>query len=142
MHGRLTIALLLLISSGCSGPCPWLRLPHVCCYNRTLDDALACKVARDVAREHLARRCAHARWPSQDYQAGYAQAYQDVALGSDGNTPLLPPEPYWNSCARTETGHCRADDWFAGYADGAPIALSCRGTFNRVHTGDSSQTCP
>jgi len=142
MRWRLPILLLLLASSGCAGPCPWLRLPQGRCYNRTLDDTLACKVAGDVARQHLADRCQGQEWPSRDYQAGYVQAYQDIALGADGQTPLVPPETYWQSCARTPEGHQRASDWFDGYTDGAQVAWDCRGEFNRVYTGEVGGHCP
>ncbi len=141
MHWRVPFLLLLLVSSGCSGPCPWLRVPRGCCYNQSLDDTLAAKMARDVARQHLLFRDGD-EWPSKDFQAGYRQAYEDIALGSDGQTPLVPPPAYWKSCARTEAGHCRADDWFAGYTEGAGVAWSCRGEFNRVRSGRSCGTCP
>ena len=129
-----------LVSGGCQSPGPLLRVPQLRCYNRTIDDFVACKVAKDVARHHLAILYADDGHPTYDFQAGFEQAYADVALGSDGQTPAIAPSPYWKSHQRTAEGHARAQQWLAGYAAGATQALECRGPFNRVLA--SSWSCP
>ena len=148
MHWRLLIllgSLGSLVSSGCSTPCPWVRAPHLSCYNRTIDDCLADKVARDVARQHLSAlyECdENTPWPTCDFQAGFCEAYADVALGSHGVEPVVPPASYWKSCQRTVEGHQRAQEWLSGYSIGASHALACRGPYNRVIASGSAAPCP
>ena len=132
MHWRLLVLLVPLVSSGCQSPCPWVRAPQLPCYNRTVDDFLTCKVARDVARHHMHTLYSAECWPTCDFQAGFEQAYADVALGADGQVPAVAPAPYWKSCNRTEVGHLRAQEWLSGYSIGATYALECRSPYNRV----------
>jgi hypothetical protein len=133
MRWRLLILMVPLLSGGCQSPFPIVRMPQLRCYNRTIDDFVACKTARDVARQHMALLYAPTSFrPSYDFQAGFEQAYADVALGSDGQVPAMAPSPYWKSCQRTAEGHERAQDWLAGYSAGASHALESRGPFNQV----------
>ena len=142
MRWRLLLLLFPLVGSGCQSPCPWVRVPQLPCYNRTVDDFLACKVARDVARQHLTTLYASQCWPTPDFQAGFEQAYADVALGADGQLPAMAPSPYWKSCQRTAAGHQRAEEWLSGYSIGASQALACRGPFNRVIANGGGCPCP
>ena len=121
-----------LVSGGCQGPGPLVRLPQLRCYNRTIDDFMSCKVARDVARHHMAVLYPPESRPTYDFQAGFEQAYADVAIGSDGQVPAIAPSPYWKTHQRTADGHQRAEQWLSGYVAGASQALECRGPFNRV----------
>jgi hypothetical protein len=69
---------------------------------------------------------------SCDYRLGYEQAYVDVAQGTDGQVPALPPANYWKVDARTAAGHQRAQQWFSGYAAGAAQARCRYEPFNEV----------
>lgn len=143
MRWRLLLLLIPLVS-GCHSPGPWVRPPQLSCYNRTLDDCLSCKIARDVARQHLNELYGSEEvdWPSCDFQAGFSQAYADVALGSHGQVPVVPPAPYWKSCQRTIEGHQRAQEWLSGYSIGASHAMVCRGPYNRIIASGSAAPCP
>lgn len=141
MRWRLLVCLGLLTSVGCSGPNPWLRCHQVPFYNRKIDDLVASKVARDAARQHMTQMYKRDCWPGRDFQAGFEQAYVDVAMGSDGVVPVVPPGPYWNSCRRTESGHAAGQEWLQGYEAGASRAMQCRGQYNRVVAGGVSCPC-
>ena len=146
MRYRLLIMMVPLMSGGCQSPFPLVRVPQCLCYNRTVDDFVSSKTARDVARHHMAVIYAPSSFrPSYDFQAGFEQAYADIALGADGQVPAMAPSPYWKACQRTAEGHQRAQDWLAGYSAGASNALECRGPFNQViasgYTCPSSATC-
>ncbi len=142
MRWRLLVLLFLLVGSGCQSPCPWGRAPQLPCYNRTIDDFVACKVARDVARQHMHTLYESECWPSCHFQAGFEQAYADVAMGCNGQVPAVAPSPYWNSCKRTSEGHCKAGEWLSGYSIGASHALACRGPYNKVIASGSAGACP
>lgn len=140
MRSSLLILMVPLVSGGCHSPGPLLRVPQLRCYNRTIDDLVACKVAKDVARHHISILYTKDCLPTYDFQAGFEQAYADVALGSDGQTPAIAPSPYWKSYQRTAEGHARAQQWLAGYSAGAAQAIACRGPYNRVLA--SNWSCP
>ena len=142
MRRRLLVLLFPLVSCGCQSPGPWIRAPQPTCYNRTMDDFVSCKVARDVARQHMHKLYSSESWPTYDFQAGFEQAYADVALGCDGHVPAVAPSPYWKSCHRTAAGHQRAEEWLSGYSIGASHALACRGPFNRVIASGGACPCP
>ena len=142
MRRKLLILLIPLFSGGCQSPGPWVRAPQFMCYNRNFDDFLACKVARDVARHHLHSLYSSNCWPTGDFQAGFEQAYADVALGANGEVPAVAPSPYWKSCQRTVAGHQRAQEWLSGYSVGTSQALACRGTYNKVIANGSADLCP
>ncbi len=145
MRWRLLILLGPLVCCGCTTLCPCLRPPQWQCYNGSIDDCLSCQVARSVARQHLSAlyECdENAPWPSCDFQAGFCEAYADVAMGSHGVVPVVPPAPYWKSCQRTAAGHQRAQDWLSGYSIGASRAMACRGPYNQVIGNGSAVSCP
>ena len=144
MRWRLLLWLIPLVSSGCQSPIPWVRAPQLQCYNRTLDDCMSCKVARDVARQHMHTlyKSEPGCWPSSDFQAGFEQAYADVAMGSDGQVPPVAPAAYWKSYHRTCEGHQKAQEWLSGYSTGASHAMECRGPYNRVMARGSEAPCP
>ncbi|MFV0446606.1 MAG: hypothetical protein ACK5Q5_23800 [Planctomycetaceae bacterium] len=97
------------------------------CYCRKLDD---CHTA------FAARRCAYGSLPARegcDYRRGYTQAFVDVALGRTGEAPPVPPQRYWSVCFRSSCGDDRANDWYAGYRDGASQAIAqCGGQCNQI----------
>ena len=141
MHWRLVILLALVSSAGCSGPHPWLRCHQVSCYNRKIDDLVASKVARDAARWQMTQIYSKDCWPSGDFQAGFQQAFVDVAMGSDGAVPVVPPACYWTACYRTESGHAAGREWLNGYEAGSSRAVQCRGQLNHVVAGGVSCPC-
>lgn len=144
MHRRLLLLLVPLVSSGCACPLPWTRAPQLPCYNRNLDDFMSRRVARDVARKHMNTlyESEPGCWPTRDFQAGFEQAYADIALGANGQVPVVAPAPYWKSCQRTVEGHQRAQEWLSGYSIGASHALACRGPYNKVIASGSACSCP
>lgn len=56
------------------------------------------------------------------YGHGFKAAYYDVASGSDGATPLFPPDCYWGVWFQNPRGYEQVQAWFAGYQDGAIAA--------------------
>lgn len=112
-------------SVACStGSCQNSCDPH--CYfsfGKYYDRADHChtvKSARLCAVRDLYPNCSGGRKPfTNDYQAGFIQAYEDVLTGGTGKTPAVPPEKYWRAHYRTAAGHCRANDWFEGYEHGS-----------------------
>jgi len=140
MRSKLLILMVPLVSGGCHSPGPLVRVPQLRCYNRTIDDFVACKIARDVARQHMRVLYPKDCRPTYDFQAGFEQAYADVALGAEGQVPAIAPPAYWKSHQRTAEGHVRAEEWLSGYSAGSSQALECRGPFNRVIA--SSWPCP
>ncbi len=144
MHWRLLILLVPLVNSGCASPIPWTRAPQLPWYNRNLDDFVSSQGARDVARQHMHTlyEPEPGGWPTRDFQAGFEQAYADVALGANGQVPVMAPSPYWRSCQRTAEGHQRAQEWLSGYSIGASHALACRGPYNKVIASGSAGPCP
>ena len=57
-----------------------------------------------------------------DYKKGFRQAFVDVAHGSDGELPAVPPPVYWNAHFRSDAGQRKAECWFSGYRAGAAMA--------------------
>lgn len=57
-----------------------------------------------------------------DYKKGFRQAFVDVAHGSEGELPAVPPPVYWNAHFRSDAGQQKAECWFAGYRAGAAMA--------------------
>lgn len=110
----------------CGAACGPCLCPECCCYNRKLDDWHTCLTARKCAALSLSgHEC-------RDYRLGYTQAFVDVALGKTGAVPPVPPQRYWSVCFRSQCGHDRAADWYAGYRDGAAVAESQCGTTCRT----------
>lgn len=107
----------------CQLPCSWL---HPCGFNRCVDDRLAMCAARYDALKALdyAPECLAS---NGDYRDGFVDAFQDVARGHRGDLPAVPPDRYWNGCFRTGPAAQLAQDWFAGYVDGAEQARACYG---------------
>lgn len=106
----------------CELPCMW----HCDGFSRCIDDKLAkCAAAWDA---HAALRSVPDCWSSKpDYRDGFIDAFQDVAIGHPGDLPAIPPEKYWKGCFRTGPQAQLAQDWFAGYCDGAERARQCYG---------------
>ena len=111
-------------------------------YCRQIDDFAAGMTARKIARKHLALNLtSDCPTPSCDYRRGFEQAYVDVALGSSGQAPPVPPAMYWQAGFRTPEGHAKVDDWYRGYCDGAQHAVPLRGEYNRVQPGSCQGPC-
>jgi hypothetical protein len=101
------------------------------CYCRKLDDWHTAIAAKKCAAHLLGgREC-------PDYRRGFTQAFVDVALGRTGQAPPVPPQRYWDVCFRSPCGQNRAADWYAGYREGAEIALArCGSTCRTIPTSD------
>lgn len=102
--------------------------PH---YKRIPDNLYTKTSARLRAQSDL-RQLDRGPCSNCDYRQGFEQAYVDVALGSNGEVPALPPANYWKACARTPNGHQRVQQWFSGYAAGAERAKSVYEPYNEV----------
>jgi hypothetical protein len=58
-----------------------------------------------------------------DFKAGFLDGFVDyVYAGGTGEPPPLPPRPFWNMDLRLPAGRERANQWFAGYREGARVA--------------------
>ncbi len=58
-----------------------------------------------------------------EYGVGFRDGFVDyVYAGGTGEPPPVPPRHLWNVDFRSEEGHQRAEDWFAGYRHGAQVA--------------------
>ena len=93
-------------------------------YNYEFDEKIMTEAARRCSSRELAcleRQCG--RWLGADFRCGYQQAYIDVALGSNGEIPYIPPKKYWRASERSAEGRGKAQEWFAGYQAGAQAAL-------------------
>jgi hypothetical protein len=107
----------------CQLPCSCLR----CCgFSRCIDDKLARCAAHYDALKAL-ESVPECLSSNPDYRLGFINAFQDVAIGHKGDLPAIPPKQYWNGCFRTGPMAQLAQDWFAGYCDGAEQARQCYG---------------
>jgi hypothetical protein len=53
---------------------------------------------------------------------GFRDGYKDVASGSDGCPPAIPPRRYWSYSFQTPEGQAKVAAWFAGYPYGVQAA--------------------
>lgn len=58
----------------------------------------------------------------EDFGKGFRQAYFDVAGGTNGCPPVLPPREYWTVNFVNPLGHRRVHAWYEGYKYGATVA--------------------
>jgi hypothetical protein len=56
------------------------------------------------------------------FGAGFRAGYEDVAGGSNGCTPALPPRKYWTWKYQTPEGQGKTAAWYSGYPHGAKAA--------------------
>lgn len=108
--------------SCCSdGSCSKCSPPGYCCpwYLDCFDDLLFQKKAWHCADDALDRYEEHSGCDtSGDFRAGVRQAYSDLADGSWGMMPPVPPEEYWKAEHRQPGGRSAVRDWYAGYSAG------------------------
>lgn len=58
-----------------------------------------------------------------DYRDGFFAGFVDlVRAGGPGEPPPIPPREYWNVAARSAEGKQRAEQWIAGFREGAQVA--------------------
>lgn len=55
---------------------------------------------------------------SSHFEAGFRQAYLDMAMGGSGVIPPVPPKKYWSAHYRTPEGNAHAHQWLTGYGVG------------------------
>lgn len=58
----------------------------------------------------------------RDFGGGFRAGYRDVAAGSNGCPPPLPPREYWSWKYQSPEGQAKIAAWFAGYPHGARAA--------------------
>jgi hypothetical protein len=68
-----------------------------------------------------------------DFGEGFRAGYRDVAAGSDGCPPPLPPRNYWSWKYQSPEGQAKIAAWFAGYPHGARAAEEdCAGNWREI----------
>ena len=98
-----------------------------------LDDVFTKRAAKKCAKKILLKQQWKTKtWLGKDYKYGFEQAFIDVAQGSQGEIPAVPPPRYWNTHYRTPLGQQAAEQWFEGYRAGVALAASRLSTLNRV----------
>lgn len=123
MRSRTALVTLLIGLAAVGAGCQTSRSTRGCSPNfhhTGCDEVRAGRLGLRAAR-HALRRCGDT---SCHFREGFEQAYIDIAQGSDGTPPGVPPERYWNTGYRNPQGHARAGEWFAGYRAGSESALS------------------
>ena len=142
MHHRWIIGSLLIMMSGCvtylepislSGY-PTLRLPfggefrasrYIACggYESVKDELVTRSAAKSYARKQLTGMSFESGFSiDSDFKRGFINAYEDLAAGSDGTIPAVPPKRYWSVHYRNAEGCTKAESWFAGYEEGIQTA--------------------
>ena len=72
---------------------------------------------------------------ARDFERGWREGYYDVARGSDGQPPLLPPQSYWTFKYQNCEGAQKIASWYEGYLLGANAAHEDGiGQFNVIPT--------
>ncbi len=69
----------------------------------------------------------------RDFGEGFRAGYRDVAAGSNGCPPPLPPRNYWSWKYQSPEGQGKIAAWFAGYPHGAQAAEEdCAGNWRQI----------
>jgi hypothetical protein len=83
-------------------------------------------VAQDAWKQFAAANCAgedQAEYTSE-YRQGFIEGYADyLTNGGKGEAPAVPPFGYTKLHAQTPWGAMAAQDWFAGFREGALMAM-------------------
>jgi hypothetical protein len=80
------------------------------------------RIWANQAWEQEGQGCAGAA-AGKDYEAGFKDGFVDyVFAGGTGEPPPVPPRTFWNMDLRLPEGRERANQWFAGYRQGARVA--------------------
>jgi hypothetical protein len=124
---RLTLAIACILSTGCS-VCELARRttiiePSIFFSKKDKRRSLAVYSgwADAVWREESLSCPEFAARP--DYSLGFHDGFVDyVYAGGTGEPPPIPPRHLWNVDFRSEEGHQRTEDWYAGYRHGAQVA--------------------
>jgi hypothetical protein len=99
-------------------------------YERNADEYVTAKTAMKCAKRDLDAVCGD---PSKHFEAGFTQAYRDLAEGRLATVPPVPPSKYWTAYYRSCAGQADVADWFAGYEAGLNSGLqSGVSRFNRI----------
>lgn len=112
---RSTLAVFAIAVLGAAGGCVELRQFTCDCVTRMQ----ACSAYRHSA---CSPDCSEGR---RHYARGWKQGYFDVAQGSDGCAPALPPDRYLSCLYQSCEGEADIRAWYSGYQDGAHAALAC-----------------
>ena len=125
---------------GCQSATGWQECadcvpPKTACYGyKPGPDNLVIKLtASDCADDALKDMKKNCGKPSKDFEAGFRQAYVDLAMGRPALTPPVPARKYWNAYYRSCAGQAAVAQWFEGYRSGLDYgAGSGVSQFNRV----------
>lgn len=77
---------------------------------------------------------------TSDYKSGWKAGYYDVATGSDGRPPVIPPKNYWKPPVFFEHDPSLCNDWYCGYQDGAACA-KCQPDYHYLPTFMPNSHC-
>jgi hypothetical protein len=110
--------------AGTSGCAAVTGVSEYLAYNDTQNDFVL--GWRNVAWARQAWKLRYPEYMSEPYVdhfgAGFRAGYIDVASGSNGCTPTLPPRHYWSWRYQTPEGQGKVAAWFSGYPHGARAA--------------------
>jgi hypothetical protein len=108
---------------------------YTCGYKPPYDNLVTKMTAYDCADSALKRIKNECGKQTRDFEAGFRQAYVDLAMARPALVPPVPPRPYWTAYYRSCAGEQAVADWFAGYRagldDGAHTGVAA---FNRIGT--------
>lgn len=131
---------LLLLLPGLSGCAIYQGVSNHIAYSDTCDDFVLSW--RNSAWASQAWHVHKNQFVGQHYLRafgdGYRAGYIDVASGSGGCTPALPPRKYWSWKYQTPEGQAKVAAWFAGYPHGAKAAEEAMaGHFSQIQTSET-----
>ncbi len=109
-------------------------------YNSYCDNFITTATASDCAKSDLKDLKKSCGKRSGDFEAGFQQAYIDLAMGRLAAVPPIPPRKYWTAYYRSCSGSGAVADWFEGYRLGLSMG-SQNGVshFNRIATSWDGQ---
>ena len=123
-RGKLLAASLIVVLT-CSTGCTLVHNAHrSMTYSDSWNEAVLVMRNRNLSTKAWHKRKQHfcnERY-SADFCAGFRQGYEDVANGSNGCTPAMPPRSYWTWEFQSGEGQARTSSWFSGYPQGARAA--------------------
>jgi len=119
--GMLSACVLVAVGGGCSA---LQGVRDYAQYNDVTDDfVVGWRNYAWANKAWHARKGYHACEPQlHDFGEGFRAGYRDVAAGSNGCPPPLPPRQYWSWKYQNPEGQAKTGAWFAGYPHGAKAA--------------------
>ena len=112
---------------------PLRGVPLTLCLLATLATSTGCRSVGDYQSQWAMKCRMHESYkvagsppsgwePARHYERGWKTGYADVASGSDGCAPAVPPHCYWSFKYQNAEGQVAVQTWFQGYEDRALAA--------------------